>query len=188
MTAIFNQVCEAVSECANLTERANEPFWDLKAILAAIGISIALVWNCIQYFSGKSRRNRDKQWEMFRDEIYSPFLELLNSFEQEIRPAQLAVRLSDMDRDALADTIGQFFGTVSEMEVLCQRADNHVYTSHSNFFVTFQKFSTELESCIDRLLNSGAHPEGEFESVSRAFRNLIDGLRTCLSNCRKDLH
>ena len=188
MIDISNQICEAVSECANLATNADRPFWDLKAILAAAGISIALFWNSIQYFSGKSRRKRDQKWEMFRDEIYSPFLELLNNFEQQMRPAQLAVKLSEMNADELSVAIGEYFATISEIELLCKRADNHDYTSHSAFFTSFQQCSSDLDACIGKLLNSGTHEVNKFEAVSDAYRNLIEELRTCLSNCRKDLH
>jgi hypothetical protein len=172
----------------SVTINTDRPFWDLKAILAAIGISVALIWNGIQYFSGKSRRKRDQQWEMFRDEIYSPFLELLNSFEQQIRPAQLSVTLSGMTPEELNNTIGEFFATVSEMEVLCERADNHEYTSHSVFSKKFDECSNDLNVCIGKLLNSGTQDAGKFEAVSSAYRKLIEELRTCLSNCRKNLH
>ena len=188
MTIISHQVCEAVSECANLAVNANGSFWDLKAILAALGISVSLAWNYIQFCSGRKQRKKDKQWEMFKDEIYSPFLELLNSFEREIRLDQLPVRLSNLSADELSGVIGEFFIKVSEMEVLCKRADNHVYTSHSNFSTTFEKLSNELDACIGKAVNSGAHQENKFEAVSVAYRNLIDGLRGCLSDCRKDFH
>jgi hypothetical protein len=188
LTEISNQICEAVSECANVASNANKPFWDLKAVLAAIGISIALFWNSIQYVSSRSRRKRDQQWEMFRDEIYLPFLELLDKFDQEVRPAQLAVRMSEMCTDALNETIGEFFSTVSEVEVFCNRADNHAYNFDSVFSTTFNNCSNELNACIDKALTPGILEENKFSDVSSAYRKLIDELRTCLSNCRKNLH
>lgn len=188
MTVISNQVCEAVSECVKLATQVDKPFWDLKAVLAALGISVSLGWNILQFFSGRSRRKRDQQWEMFKDEIYSPFHELLINFEQQIRPAQLAVRLSGMGSNELLDTIGEYHATVSEIELLCQRADNHEYTSHSVFSVKFDECSEQLDACIGKLLNPGSQDEQKFEAVSRSYRNLIDEIRSCLSDCRRNLH
>lgn len=188
MTAISNQVCEAVSECVKLAAQVERPFWDLKSILAALGISVSLGWNVVQFVSGRRRRKRDQQWEMFKDEVYSPFHELLIGFEQQIRPAQLAVRLSSMGSNELLGAIGEYHATVSEIELFCGRADKHDYTSHSVFSKKFKECSEELDLCIGKMLNPATQDPSKFESVSDAYRKLIDQIRTCLSKCRKGLH
>jgi hypothetical protein len=179
------QSCKFVTECIEIATANETPaFWDLKAGLAAIGIGIALFWQIVTFCSTRSRRTKDQKWSMYKDEIYTPFLDLLKRFEEEVQVPQLPTQISEMAPDALQEKVGEFAATLSEIEVFCTRADNHTTAKSTNLQPKFTEESGHLNSCLGKLLSAGANDTAECANVASAYGRLISELRIELTNCR----
>lgn len=177
--------CEIISSCLEAAELPQgSRFWDVKAKLTAIGIAASLLgiaaslgWQVFSYRTSKTQRAADRKWTMFKEEIYAPFLALLDTFEEQVKPSMLPTILQAQDIETLQDSVGKYSATLSEVELLCQRADLHQYANSKNFQERFKQLSDNLNVSLGKLLSGNMKDIEQYKAVGAAYSALIQGLR-----------
>lgn len=180
------QSCEAVSQCLeNIENTRPHSGWDLKAALMALGITISLGWQLVTHIQTKKVREADRKWSMFKDEVYTPFLLLLDEFEKEVKPTFLPTLLQKKNLDEVQVILGEFSARLSEIELLCQRADQHKYSHAKSCQSNYQELSQHLDTCIGKMFQNSMNEPSVLKDVASAYSTLIQGLRQQLT-CERD--
>lgn len=188
MVTSTSYICDAVEKCSFLTDVAqSEPFWDLKAFLTAFGIVSALLWQFYSNHTAKKQRKNDQKWLMFKEEVYTPFRDLLEEFENTVRPTVLPNEFAQLDIEQVSARVGEFSTKQGEIELMCLRADRHQNAQETEFKITFEQKQTQLDAKLGVLLQSGPKHENVCSSVGSAYSELIDSLRDELTKARAKL-
>lgn len=183
--------CEIVSKCMAIAEKIDQvPFWDFKAVGIAgslIGITGSIIWQYITFKSTKGRRAQDQKWSIYKDEIYTPFTDLLKKFEESAKTPQLPTELSEMNLSEIQEKIGTLSIICGEIEILCKRADTHPKADITNFFDKFNVFSNAINTCVEKILTSEHGNPTTYLPVATAYSDLIKEMRANLTAARVNL-
>ncbi|MEO9909390.1 MAG: hypothetical protein ABJF16_07475 [Lentilitoribacter sp.] len=147
----------------------------------------AFLWQFYSNHIAKKQRKNDQKWLMFKEEVYTPFRDLLEEFENVVRPTVLPNEFAQLSIEQVSERIGEFFTKQSEIEVMCLRADRHQNAQETRFELTYEQKQTKLDTKLGILLKSGPQHENACSSVGSAYTDLIDLLRDELTKARTGL-